>query len=79
MNPKTAQQGRDYHTLNVRNVPHQVWFKAKCNAMESKVPFRDFVIHLLENSSPIQRPGAKPEVTWEELQGLALEPALPEE
>ena len=41
------------HTLNVRRVPHQVWTRARVNATLSNLAFRDYVIRLLEQSTPL--------------------------
>jgi hypothetical protein len=41
------------HTLNVRRVPHQVWTRARVNATLSNLAFRDFIIRLLEQSTPL--------------------------
>ena len=42
------------HTLNVRRVPHRVWARARVNAVASNMPFREYVIRLLEQSTPIE-------------------------
>lgn len=42
--------------LNVAGVPFHVWQKARANALASDIPFRDYVIWLLETSEPIAPP-----------------------
>ena len=39
--------------VHVKNVPGHVWRHARQNAMASGMPFKEFVIHLLANSSPV--------------------------
>lgn len=59
-NPKTssAKDGQPPRTriLNVAGVPFHVWQKARANALASDIPFRDYVIKLLENSEPVAPP-----------------------
>ena len=44
--------------LNVVGVPFHVWQKARANALASDIPFRDYVIRLLDNSQPIKEANA---------------------
>lgn len=45
-----AKQVRDVH---VKLVPARVHAKARQNAFASQMSFREYVIHLLENSTPL--------------------------
>ena len=58
---------KESYTLNVRAVPHEVWLRAKHNALESCLPFRDYIIRLLQQSEPFPTPPTKPEPRWEDL------------
>jgi hypothetical protein len=39
--------------LNVSGVPFHAWQRARANALASDMPFRDYVIKLLEESQPV--------------------------
>jgi hypothetical protein len=40
--------------LNVAGVPFLAWQKARANALASDMPFRDYIIKLLEESRPFK-------------------------
>lgn len=39
--------------LNVSGVPFHAWQRARANALASDMPFRDYIIKLLEESQPL--------------------------
>jgi hypothetical protein len=39
--------------VNIRGVPKAVWRRARANALQSGLPFKVYVIKLLERSEPI--------------------------
>jgi hypothetical protein len=41
------------HAVHVARVPIKVWQRAKGNTLASNMPFRDYVIRLLETSQPL--------------------------
>jgi hypothetical protein len=41
------------HDLHVKAVPETVWVRARYNALQSGVSFREYMIRLLEASQPI--------------------------
>jgi hypothetical protein len=43
------------HALHVARVPLKAWQRAKGNAVASNMPFREYVIRLLEQSTPISQ------------------------
>ena len=45
--------------VNIRGVPKAVWRRARANALHSGLPFKVYVIKLLERSEPIQPDPAK--------------------
>ena len=56
--PNTAETpGRDHaektRDLHVKGVPEPIWMRARCNATNSGMTFKDYMIALLENSEPI--------------------------
>src|SRR5689334_16480321 len=42
---------RDVH---IKRVPESIWLRARQNALQSGLPFKDFVIRLLAQSEPFQ-------------------------
>jgi len=42
--------------LNISGVPFHIWQRARTNALVSDMPFRDYVIKLLEECRPIEHP-----------------------
>lgn len=47
------KEQKDTHSVHVARVPLRVWQHAKSNAILSNMPFREYVIRLLEESVPI--------------------------
>jgi len=47
------QASRPLRNLHVKRIPWPIWAKARNNALLSNVPFRDFIIALLERSTPL--------------------------
>jgi hypothetical protein len=49
-----AQEGQTNRPriLNVSGVPFHAWQRARANALASDMPFRDYIIKLLEESQP---------------------------
>lgn len=45
------------HALHVKNLPYEVWCRARHNANLSGLPYRDYVIRLLAESLPFPRSG----------------------
>lgn len=41
------------HAVHVARVPLRIWQHAKRNAVASNMPFREYVIRLLEESTPV--------------------------
>lgn len=41
------------HAVHVARVPLRIWQHAKSNAVASNMPFREYVIRLLEQSEPL--------------------------
>ncbi len=39
--------------INIRGVPDAVWCRARMNALESRLPLKDYVIQLLSQSEPL--------------------------
>ena len=55
------------HTLNIRAVPQEAWLRAKHNALESNLPFREYIIRLLLESRPVKpQPDERP-IQWRDL------------
>jgi hypothetical protein len=50
---RPANADRPLRNLHVKRVPWSVWAKARHNALLSNVPFRDFIIALLDRSTPL--------------------------
>jgi hypothetical protein len=44
------------HAVHVARVPLRIWQHAKRNAVASNMPFREYVIRLLQNCEPIPQP-----------------------
>ena len=55
------------HTLNVRAIPHEAWLRAKHNALESNIPFREYIIRLLIESRPFSLPTVHTTAQWKDL------------
>ena len=56
--PKRTDK-EETHAVHVARVPLKIWQHAKRNAVASNMPFREYVIRLLEHSTPINAlPGA---------------------
>jgi hypothetical protein len=56
--PKPTDK-EETHAVHVARVPLRIWQHAKRNAVASNMPFREYVIRLLEQSTPINAlPGA---------------------
>lgn len=51
---KAHRQGRDVH---VKQVPEEIWLRARQNALASGLAFKDYVMRLLADSRPFERPG----------------------
>lgn len=51
------------HALHIKDLPHEVWCRARNNANLSGLPYRDYVIRLLSECQPFPRqtngPGTK--------------------
>jgi hypothetical protein len=45
--------------VNIRGVPKSIWRRARANALQSGLPFKVYVIKLLERSEPIPPEPAK--------------------
>jgi len=52
--PVSSSKGRA-RVLNVSGVPHDIWQRARGNALASDMTFRDYVIQLLKHSVPIEQ------------------------
>ena len=48
-----AGSGVDTCGVNIRGVPKAIWRRARANALQSGLPFKAYVIKLLERSEPI--------------------------
>jgi hypothetical protein len=48
------------HALHIKNVPYEVWCRARHNANLSGLPYRDYVIRLLSECQPFPRQTEKP-------------------
>ena len=48
--PHSEEKTRDLH---VKGVPEQIWKRARCNATNSSMSFKDYMIALLAMSKPI--------------------------
>jgi len=46
--------------LSVKGIPEQVWIKARYNAMQSRMSFRDYLVRILENCQVFQVDAADP-------------------
>jgi hypothetical protein len=57
-NAETPDQKRtdkeETHAVHVARVPLRIWQHAKRNAVASNMPFREYVIRLLEECKPIE-------------------------
>jgi hypothetical protein len=51
--PKPTDR-EETHAVHVARVPLKIWQHAKRNAVASNMPFREYVIRLLEQSKPIE-------------------------
>jgi hypothetical protein len=51
--PKPTDK-EETHAVHVARVPLRIWQHAKRNAVASNMPFREYVIRLLEQSTPIE-------------------------
>jgi len=52
--PIRNENGRSTKEIHVKGVPVAVWLRARQNALQSGLPFKDFVIRLLESSEPVR-------------------------
>jgi hypothetical protein len=44
------------HALHVKRIPTPIWLKARQNALQSGMHFRDYIIQLLADSTPYPHP-----------------------
>ena len=51
-NSSQTEQPRN-RAINIRGVPDAVWCRARMNALESRLPLKDYVIQLLSQSEPL--------------------------
>jgi predicted HicB family RNase H-like nuclease len=50
---ESAEPSRRYaRSMNIRGVPDHVWCRARTNAVESRMPLKEYVIRLLSESNP---------------------------
>ena len=50
--PQVDEKTRDLH---VKGVPESIWRRARCNATNSGMSFKDYMIALLARSQPIEQ------------------------
>lgn len=48
--PDSPVQGQATHVLHIKDIPIEVWMKAKQNAVASDLSWKDYVIRLLDES-----------------------------
>lgn len=48
--PRTSKPLRDLH---VKGIPEDVWCRARCNALLSRMSFKEYVVRLLGQSVPL--------------------------
>ncbi len=41
--------------LHVKAIPEPIWIRARCNATQSGLSFKEYVTRILESSQPISR------------------------
>jgi hypothetical protein len=49
------QDERTEHSIHVKAVPEHIWNRARQNALQSRMPFRRYMIRLLAESIPFAR------------------------
>jgi len=48
------------HALHIKNLPYEVWCRARHNANLSEMYFRDYIVRLLAESQPFLRQANPP-------------------
>jgi len=48
------------HALHIKNLPYEVWCRARHNANLSGMYFKDYIVRLLAESQPFPRPASRP-------------------
>lgn len=48
----TPPLGTGNRDLHVKGVPDHIWFRARQNALNSRLPFKSYIIRLLAASQP---------------------------
>lgn len=51
--PQSRDDAEKTRDLHVKGVPEPIWRRARCNATNSGMTFKDYMIALLESSEPI--------------------------
>ncbi len=53
----TVKESRNgIRDLHVKAIPESVWIRARCNATQSGLSFKEYVIRILGTSQPIRNP-----------------------
>jgi hypothetical protein len=66
------------HDVHVKRVPHDAWCHGRHNALQSGLTFREYLIHLLRRSTPVDTEKHLPAATGP-ADGTAAGPAPPEQ
>jgi hypothetical protein len=57
---KALAEEEDTCGINIRGVPRSVWRRARQNALTSGLPFKVYLIRLLEKSEPLPAQPSRP-------------------